>query len=414
MDRRSFVSGSLSAFAATRHWAAVPILTGAAPVSNVGSNHHVGVGNQRNPLLFHRFGVNYTPSRNWWFCWNDWQVGPIQRDLDAIAALGADHLRILLIWPYFQPNASWVSPAHLDRLNELLMLMAERKLDALVTVFNGQLSGSYFLPPFMSQASELTSAFYTDPAVWNGQELFVRALSSSMRSHENVIGFDLGNELNTCWSTQPDLGDAWMAKMFDLMDSVYPHHIHVNGVDHQPWFRSTTFSPRALARRRFPVIHTYPFWAKALRFGGPMDPPSTKLMAAMAALVRSYAGDSAKPIWAEEFNTCIESLPEKGQAAWLESAAGAGIDEGISWFTYWDSHDVNPKLKMNTLEYTLGLLTNDGKVKEQGRVFKELASAYRNKPVVFPQKAPPAPPAVLNEEASWLWMLDWMGWKPKN
>ncbi len=20
----------------------------------------------------HRFGVNYTPSRNWWFSWNDW------------------------------------------------------------------------------------------------------------------------------------------------------------------------------------------------------------------------------------------------------------------------------------------------------------------------------------------------------
>ncbi len=49
----------------------------------------------------HRFGVNYTPSRNWWFCWNDWDAGPIRRDLDALAALGADHLRIMLIWPFF-------------------------------------------------------------------------------------------------------------------------------------------------------------------------------------------------------------------------------------------------------------------------------------------------------------------------
>ena len=36
----------------------------------------------------HRFGVNYTPSHNWWFCWNDWNPDPIKRDLDAIAALG--------------------------------------------------------------------------------------------------------------------------------------------------------------------------------------------------------------------------------------------------------------------------------------------------------------------------------------
>ena len=23
-----------------------------------------------------RFGVNYTPSHNWWFCWNDWNIEP--------------------------------------------------------------------------------------------------------------------------------------------------------------------------------------------------------------------------------------------------------------------------------------------------------------------------------------------------
>ena len=48
-------------------------------------------------LTRHRFGVNYTPSHNWWYCWNDWDADPIRRDLDAVAALGADHLRIFVI-----------------------------------------------------------------------------------------------------------------------------------------------------------------------------------------------------------------------------------------------------------------------------------------------------------------------------
>lgn len=61
-------------------------------------------------LTHHRFGVNYTPSYNWWYCWNDWHADPIKRDLDAIAALGADHLRIFPIWPFFQPNPKQVSP----------------------------------------------------------------------------------------------------------------------------------------------------------------------------------------------------------------------------------------------------------------------------------------------------------------
>ena len=124
-----------------------------------------------------------------------------------------------------------------------------------------------------------------------------------------------------------------------------------------------------------------------------MDPPSTRLLVAFAALVRSYACNPQKPVWAGEFNTCIESMPEKQQAEWLETAVTAAVESGVSWFTYWDSHDVNRKFAFNSLEYSLGLLTNDGKVKEQGKVFKQLSEAYRGKPVKFPTTAPPSPPA---------------------
>lgn len=357
----------------------------------------------------HRFGVNYTPSRNWWFCWNDWNSDPIKRDLDAIAALGADHLRVLLIWPYFQPNPAWVSAVHLDRLSELLTLMGERKLDALVTAFTGQLSGWYFLPPFNAAGEK----FFTDPQMRAAQALYLRELARRMATHENVIGFDLGNEINTCWAASTNAGDAWMSRAFAIIESALPGRLNVNGVDEQPWFQNTTFSPRALiADQRMPVMHCYPWWTGALKYGGPMDPPSVKLLAAMAALIRSYAGDHEKPVWAGEFNTCIESLSEKQQAKWLEQAVVAAIDEGVSWFSYWDSHDVERRFKFNSLEYTLGLLTNDGRVKEQGRMFRELAETYRGKAVVFPRRTLPPPPAQRSTDETWRWMLDWMGWHP--
>jgi hypothetical protein len=53
-------------------------------------------------------------------------------------------------------------------------------------------------------------------------------------------------------------------------------------------------------------------------------------------------------------------------------------------------------------------------VKEQGRVFRQLAEAYRGKPVVFPKGAPPAPPRERTDEGTWAWLLDWMGWKAKS
>jgi endo-1,4-beta-mannosidase len=362
-----------------------------------------------NAMDRHRFGVNYTPSHEWWFCWNNWNADPLKRDLDAIAGLGADHLRIMLIWPYFQPNLTWVSGAHLERLSQLLALMSERKLDALVTVFTGQLSGWYFLPPF----NKPDPALYTDAEIWKAQELLIRALARTMKSHQNIIGFDFGNEMNTCWKAKTAVGDAWMGKMFALMNSELPDGLHVNGVDHHPWFEADTFSARALAANRFPVIHAYPWWAEALKYGGPMDPPSTKILAAFAALVRSYAGNAQKPVWAGEFNTCIEALPEQGQAEWLEKAVTAGIEGGVSWFTYWDSHDVDRKFAFNPLEYSLGLLTNDGHVKEQGRVFKQLADAYRGKRVSFPTASIAAPPVKQSMEGTWRWLLDYLGWKPK-
>jgi endo-1,4-beta-mannosidase len=397
MNRRGFISGGAAVASAI---ALEPYSLTA--LTDVGTAQATSLDPSR-----HRFGVNYTPSRNWWFCWNDWDADPIKRDLDAIAALGADHLRIMLVWPFFQPNPKWVSPAHLARLDQLLALMGERHLDALVTVFTGQLSGWYFLPPF----NRLSNGFYTEPLMWSAQELFVRELARTMQPHRNIIGFDFGNELNTCWQAPLDAGDAWMAKMFALMDSVLPGSLNVNGVDHHPWFADDTFSPRALAAARFPVMHCYPYWTGAMKYGGAMDPPSVKLLAAMAALIRSFAGTQQKPVWAGEFNTCIKELPEKGQAEWLEKAVLAAIEQGVSWFSYWDSHDVDRKFDFNPLEYSLGLLTNDGRVKEQGRVFKQLAQAYRGKPVVFPKSNLPAPPSDRTQDGTWQWILDWLGWR---
>lgn len=377
------------------------------PEGHASSQGYVQLGNDSG---VHRFGVNYTPSKNWWFCWNDWDAGSIERDLDGIALLGADHLRIFLIWPYFQPNPMWVSPVHLRRMDQLLRLMMERSLDAVVTVFTGQLSGWFFLPSFNQRGA----TFYTDRDMWAAQEFIIGQLARVMSSHKNIIGFDFGNEMNTCWSTKPHVGDAWMAKMFSLMEAAYPHGIAVNGVDQEPWFEPNTFSPRALAALPLPTMHCYPYWSGALKYGGPMDPPSVKLMSAMATLIRSYAGDPRKPVWAEEFNTCIESLTEKQQARWLEEAVLSAIDSGVSWFTYWDSHDVGRKFKFNSLEYSLGLLTNAGRVKEQGRVFKRLADAYRRKPVSYPSGLLVPLPARPTHDTTWQWMLDRMGWKPPN
>src|ERR1035441_11065626 len=92
MNSRHFITAASGAAPASRSAAGQPLISEGLASSTTTASKLSG---PRNDVSRHRFGLNYTPSNNWWFCWNDWNADPIKRDLDAIASLGADHLRIL-------------------------------------------------------------------------------------------------------------------------------------------------------------------------------------------------------------------------------------------------------------------------------------------------------------------------------
>lgn len=361
--------------------------------------------NQQSSLLRHRFGVNYVPSRNWYYCYNDWDRNSVCRDLDAVAALGADHVRIMVIWPWFQPNPIALSERHLDYLEQILVIAAERNLDVLVTLYTGWLSGYHFNPPFLEN-----EPFYTSPEWAKVQEFFLEGVAGRMRGHENFMGFDIGNEINCNWQAAPEDGDAWMQRVLSRMQALCPGHVHVNGVDHAPWFTENTFSPQSLVAQQVIVpIHCWSFWTQAGKYGKHMDDPYTRLAAGMAALVRSYGQSPQKPIWVEEFGVCSEEMPENDIPRWLEKSVTSALEQGVSWFTWWASHDVDQRFQFHPFEYGLGLLTTDNQLKQQGQVFKQIADAYRGKPVIIPAAPLPPPPVERNDQVTWRWLLDWMG-----
>lgn len=393
MNRRAFIKSTSTA-----------VVAGAV----LGSFPGIALGADADDrLMRHRFGVDYVPSRNWYFCWNDWKPDDIARDFDRIAEIGADHLRIMLIWPWFQPNPKLVSSAHLDRLEELMHLAAKRKLDVLVTIYTGWLSGFHFNPPYLEK-----EPFYTSPKWQVVQELYLAEVSRRLVRHANFLGYDIGNEINCNWSCPPAEGDAWMERAFKQMHALCPERIHVNGVDHNPWFKETTFSPEALmAQQEIVTLHCWPYWTGAGKYGGHLDKPYTQLPAAMAALARSHGQAPRKPIWLEEFGACKAEMPEADVPRWMELAITGGVAQGISWFTWWASHDVSERFEFNPFEYSLGLMTVDNQIKEQGRMFKRLADTYRGKPVIIPDQPLPPPPTQRNPEATWQWLLAWMGVK---
>jgi len=310
-----------------------------------------------------------------------------------------------VIWPWFQPNPTVLSERHLDYLEQMLDIASERGLDVLVTLYTGWLSGYHFSPPFLEN-----EPFYTSPEWAKVQDIFLEGVASRVQRHENFLGFDIGNEINCNWQAAPSDGDAWMQRVFERMQVLCPGRVHVNGVDHMPWFAENTFSSQALvAQQAIVPIHCWPFWSHAGDYGTPLDDPYTRLMAGMAALVRSFGNTPQKPIWIEEFGVCSEEMPEADIPLWLEKSATSAIGQGVSWFTWWASHDVDRRFQFHPFEYSLGLLTTDNRLKQQGQVFKQIADAYRGKPVSIPTTPLPPPPVERGEQATWRWLLDWMG-----
>lgn len=357
----------------------------------------------RDDLRTHRFGVNYTPSRHWYYCWNDFNPDAIARDFDAIAGLGLDHLRVMTIWPWFQPNPSWVSPAHLDRLSTLMGLAERRGLDVCVTAFTGHLTGYQFVPAYTKGRD-----FYEDLELRQTQGQYLEALASVCGDRPNFLGFDLGNEMNCAWRARtPAVGDAWMDWALGVCADAAPAGVHVNGVDHQPWFTPHTFSAAALARQPIVPMHCWIEFTGARLRGEPMDEVCVGLAAGMARLIRGYAADPVKPIWLQEYGASnCWMVPDLIPSFCAETTQRA-VDAGVSWFTWWASHDIDAGLKVDELEYTLGLLTTRNRAKPQARVFAEFAERYGGRPVAVSAdtEAPVLPATVGRDDAStWAWL----------
>lgn len=339
-----------------------------------------------------RFGVNYVPSKNWWYSWQDWDRASIADDLAAIARLNMDHLRIHCLWPYFQPNPGYVSEAALDRLAELLDLADQHQLDVSVAVLNGWLSGFAFFPAWLHGHN-----MFTDPAAIDAEQRLFQAIAAHTGDHPRFLGFDLGNELGVLHDfgapATPAEADCWLAAMLAWCETVAPGKTHVNGVDHRHWVRNVGFSRPALATTgSMTSLHTWAFWMGFEERYGPMGHATLHLAEFSIELARAYHEDLARPLWIQEFgaterwSTPFEKIPDFAE----QMIRNAATCEAVWGFTWWCSHDLNPRLKgFIPGEYTLGVLDHQNRVKPVGKRIAQLIEALHDQPVE-PVKRPVA------------------------
>lgn len=339
-----------------------------------------------------RFGANYVPRKNWWYCWLDWDQQAIVDDLNAIAGLGMDHIRIQCLWPYFQPGIANVSERALANLHLLLDAASGAGLDVEVTVLNGWMSGLSFMPPWVAPLKKPSNLgvgnIFTDRQVIEAEKLLFRRIAETVGRHPRFMGFDIGNEMGVLQQAGNNPvsskdADLWATDMLSFCDEVAPGKCNILGADHSHWYNDFGFTRRVLANTGYAsIVHSYIYFDGVLDRYKYNDAASAHLAAYAVELAYAYQDDLSRPVWVEEIGVSDKECPPSYQPTYMDQAVRNIAATGKAWgITWWGSHDIDRANKsFDTYEYGLGLIDQQNQSKPLGKKFAELAAELRSTP----------------------------------
>ncbi|GHG93819.1 glycoside hydrolase 5 family protein [Streptomyces rubradiris] len=336
-----------------------------------------------------RFGVNYTPSQGWFHHWLDFDLDSVRADLDAIAALGLDHIRVFPLWPYFQPNRTLIRPRAVEQLVALTDAAAERGLDTAVDGLQGHLSSFDFLPAWTRTWHRRN--LFTDPDVTAGQAAYLRTLAAALADRPHFLGMTVGNEVNQ-FAAGPhpdpdpvtaDEAGRWLTRMLDACAEGAPGRLHLHASYDAAWYQDDQpFTPAHSARLgAVTAVHSWVFNGTAQRHGR-TSVPAEHHAAYLVELAKAWADDPHRPVWLQEVGAPAPLVPAEHAAAFAEATIGNVLDCPDLWgITWWCSHDVSRTLAdFPELEYSLGLFTGERRPKDIARVLADAARAGHRAP----------------------------------
>lgn len=341
-----------------------------------------------------RFGVNYVPSTDWMFQWQCVQPDAVRRDLEAVAGLGLDHVRLFPLWPTLQPNRTLIRRQALDDVATVVDVAAEFGLDASVDVIQGHMSGFDFVPAWLVNWHR--GNMFTDPLAVEAQAALVAAVYEAVRDRPNFTGLTLGNEVNQFQPPNPAAMPAdtaqvthWLRSLLGAPRDRDPRHVIAHSENDHLWYRDGhPFVPTHASRLGdVTTVHSWIFNGVADRYGALSD-ESVRHAEWMIELSRAFASDLERPVWLQEVGAPDRHLAEREMPEFLERTVAAALTtERLHAVTWWCSHDVSRTLgDFKDLEYSLGLLDVDNRVKPLGRRYAEVvADARRSAPAPTPR-----------------------------
>lgn len=333
------------------------------------------------------FGVNYTPRAGWFHSWLDFDADQTARDLDAIAALGMDHIRIFPLWPLLQPNRTLIRQSAIDDVRRLVQLAHERGMSTWVDVLQGHLSSFDFLPSWTLTWHH--DDLFTSERIRSGQAALVNELSTQLADEPGTAGICIGNEFPQFAAARhpehsrvdTDGARRWLTEIFGAVDR---RCACVHCFDDDLWFDATHpfIPPFATQFGDLTTVHSWVFAHVGPRYGKrhPALEVFARYLVELACAWNRYCNVPDRGVWLQEVGSPITCVTAEDAADFATATIRGVIDvPELTGITWWCSHDVSRKLAdFPELEYSLGLIDSGGKVKPVGRAVAEFAHAVRS------------------------------------
>lgn len=342
-----------------------------------------------------RFGVNYTPTRDWMFQWMTVEPDAVRTDFEAIAALGVDHVRVFPLWPVLQPNRTLIRQRALDDIALVAAIAAEFDLDIAVDVIQGHMSGFDFVPAWL--VNWHGGNMFTDPVAIEAQADLVRAVHRRLLDQPNYFALTLGNEVNQFQPPNPaampaDSGQVehWLRTLLGAAEPAGGRVVTHSENDHL-WYRDQhPFLPVHAARLGdVSTVHSWIFNGTGRIYGG-LSEESVRHGEWMIELAGAFADDPGRRVWLQEVGAPSWNLAPHEEGEFCRRTLAAALTSpalyGVTW---WCSHDIDPALgDFKDLEYSLGLIDHHNRIKPLGEEFRDrIADARREQSAPIPRTA---------------------------
>ncbi len=341
-----------------------------------------------------RVGVNYWPARTAMRMWRDFSAEEVALDFARMRALGADSVRVFLLWEDFQRRPDRVEPSTLGKLARVAEIAAAHELALIPTLFTGHMSGANWLPRWATEPGErgrfpivcdgsyapvVPRNWFSDALVIDAQLLLAREAAGALRGA--VWAWDLGNEnSNVCVPASCEQARAWLVNINEVLRKSDPACDVTIGLHMEDLEQDRHLGPAEAAEVcDFLCMHGYPLYATWAR-----STTDAALPVFLAEVTRWLGG---KDVFFEEFGMPTRSREDEAVADGyvaevLDALHGAGTTGAMLWC--WADYEratwTHPPLDVVPHERFFGLIRADGSPKPAARHLSRYRGARRAAP----------------------------------